>query len=179
MKATTAFFILEAALALAQCEAPVPCTDATLLALEESDCQKHHIFVARGSDSGYPGHNGVLIRTICGRLEDCGYENIVYPANSTAAGPDMWCKSAAIGARHAQEQLTSYSTRCPDSKLIVLGFSQGGSVALDALGGGGGTVFQCVQADNPSLDRTKTPGSNSTVSTITKFKFEKRSLIST
>ncbi|KAF2703067.1 carbohydrate esterase family 5 protein [Pleomassaria siparia CBS 279.74] len=160
MKLAAALGVLNVASALAQCEAPVPCTDPTLLALQISDCQKHHIFVARGSDSGYPGHLGVLIEAVCESLEDCGYENVVYPANSSYAGVNAWCESAAIGAKHAQEQMTSYAEKCPDSKLIVMGYSQGASVVLDTLGGGGGPVFKCVQENNPALDRTKVPGSN-------------------
>jgi acetylxylan esterase len=161
MKSILALVILKAAISLAQCEAPVPCTDPTLNALEASDCQKHHIFVARGSDSGYPGHNGPLIVSICDKLDDCGYEDIIYPANSSYAGVNAWCKSAHIGAQHAQEQMTSYAEKCPDAKLILLGYSQGGSVALDTLGGGGGPVFKCEQEENAALDRTKVPGSNS------------------
>jgi hypothetical protein len=57
--------------------------------------------------------------------------------------------------------MTSYAEKCPDARLILLGYSQGGSVALDTLGGGGGPVFKCEQEENAALDRTKVPGSNS------------------
>ncbi|KAF2747142.1 carbohydrate esterase family 5 protein [Sporormia fimetaria CBS 119925] len=140
---------------------PGPCVSPEVTALESSECQQYHVFIARGSDSGYPGHLGPLVKEICDGLEDCGYENIVYPANSSYAGPGMWCKSAYIGATAGQEQLKSYAEKCPDSKLILTGFSQGGSVALDILGGGGGPGFHCEdQQDSPPLDRNEVPGSH-------------------
>ncbi|KAF2688938.1 carbohydrate esterase family 5 protein [Lentithecium fluviatile CBS 122367] len=157
---------------LAQCEAPVPCKDAELNRLNTTDCQTYHAFIARGSDSGYPGHLGGLIKLICHNFtsEDsettCGYENIVYPANSTAWGKDAWCKSATIGAEAGQAQMKAYAERCLDAKLIVLGFSQGGSVVLDVLGGGGGEVFECVQGDTPAMDRSTAPGSNVVAATV-------------
>ncbi|KAF2640656.1 alpha/beta-hydrolase [Massarina eburnea CBS 473.64] len=154
---------------LAQCTDPVPCQDESLNALNTTACQTYHAFIARGSDSGYPGHLGPLAKLVCGNLTSsadsnttCGYENIVYPANSSWSGPttDIWCKSAAIGAQAGQEQLREYADRCPDAKLILLGFSQGGSVALDVLGGGGGVVFNCTQEDNAALDPESSPGSH-------------------
>jgi len=56
--------------------------------------------------------------------------------------------------------MEDYAERCPDAKLIVLGFSQGASVGLDILGGGGGDVFECVQEDTPAMDRQTVPGKN-------------------
>jgi hypothetical protein len=72
----------------------------------------------------------------------------------------VWCDSAGKGAKSGQAQMKAYSEKCPDSKLIVLGYSQGGSVAQDMLGGGGGSVFACEQDMNPALDATSAPGSN-------------------
>lgn len=43
-----------------------------------------------------------------------------------------------------------------------MGFSQGGSVVLDILGGGGGELWGCVQEDNPRMDKSTAPGSKGT-----------------
>ena len=144
MKVTTAFALaaLQATAVLAwnsTCKPGVgPCVGPEVVALETDECQKYHIFIARGSDSGYPGHQGPLVKLICDGLGgDCGYENIIYPANSSFAGDEAWCKSAHLGAVNGQRQMKEYAERCPDSKLMVTGFSQGASVALDILGGGG------------------------------------------
>jgi predicted esterase len=34
-----------------------------------------------------------------------------------------------------------YAERCPNSKLILAGYSQGGQIATDILGGAGGVLF--------------------------------------
>lgn len=158
----------------AQCEAPVPCQDATLNRLNTTRCQTYHAFLARGSGSGFPGHLGPLIKYVCGNLTQdspipdnpdqvCGYENINFPANGSADGPGVWCTSANLGATNGQKQMREYAERCPDSKLILLGFSQGASVGMDILGGGGGEreVMGCKQQTSEGLDRTKSPGSRS------------------
>jgi hypothetical protein len=160
-----ALFALQVATTLAQnatCN-PGPCVGPEVIALESSDCQDYHVFLARGSDSGYPGHLGPLTKLICDGLGDsCGYENIIYPAKSQYRGPGAWCESAHAGAENGQAQLASYAERCPDSKLILAGYSQGGSVSLDILGGGGGAGFGCDdQAYNAPLSGTEAPGSHS------------------
>ena len=55
--------------------------------------------------------------------------------------------------------MRNYTQRCPDSHLIVMGFSQGGSVMLDVLGGGGGPLWGCEQKSNPNMNITSPPGS--------------------
>ncbi|KAI6370177.1 hypothetical protein MCOR25_004258 [Pyricularia grisea] len=126
-----------------------------------SDCQKYHIFSVRGSSEPYPGRMGPLIQSICQGLgeEDCGYEDVRYPANSSYDGPGMFCQSASTGAKNGQRQMQEYSDRCQDSGLILLGYSQGASVAGDILGGGGGFLYGCDQPENPPLNRTSPPGS--------------------
>ncbi|KAI4638567.1 hypothetical protein J4E93_009867 [Alternaria ventricosa] len=149
-----------ASLVLAQerCDAPSPgiyCNSTEILAYHADDCKPFHVFVARGSDEPYPGRLGNLTSKICaaiGGSSECGYEDVEYPAKSSAWGATAWCESASKGAKSGQEQMKAYSEKCPDSKLIVLGFSQGASVAQDMLGGGGGPVFACEQDMNPALD---------------------------
>lgn len=167
MKTFTLSFLAFAPAVLAQCEAPVPCQDESLNRLNTTDCQTYHSFIARGSDSGYPGHLGPLAKLVCEQLTSsdssatCGYENIVYPANSSYSGSDtIWCESAALGAKNGQAQMKEYAERCPDAKLVLLGYSQGGSVAMDILGGGGGDIYKCTQPENPPLDPKTSPGSH-------------------
>lgn len=138
------------------------CTDPEILALETNDCTDYHIFIARGSDSASPGHQGDMVRLVCKGIDgSCNYENIEYPANSSWSGEGVWCPSAATGAKHGQSQMADYAKRCPESELILFGYSQGGSVALDILGGGGGKIYDCVQDNNEKMDRESVPGSRS------------------
>jgi predicted esterase len=48
--------------------------------------------------------------------------------------------------------MKAYNQKCPDSELILLGYSQGGAVAQNILSGGGGKVFECELPSNPALD---------------------------
>ncbi|KAK3657429.1 hypothetical protein LTR22_009295 [Elasticomyces elasticus] len=55
--------------------------------------------------------------------------------------------------------MAAYAALCPHSKLILAGYSQGGQIATDILGGGGGYSFNgCYQPETPALDRTTSPG---------------------
>ncbi|KAH8711922.1 Alpha/Beta hydrolase protein [Phaeosphaeriaceae sp. PMI808] len=148
-----------------RCDEPYPntfCNTTEILKFESSDCKPYHVFVTRGSDEPYPGRQGNITALICSRLgsNDCNFENIEYPAKSTGWGKDAWCKSANKGALAGQAQMRSFSQKCPNTRLILLGFSQGASVAQDILGGGGGKVFECEQPSNPAMDATTAPGSN-------------------
>jgi len=159
MKTVVLGLVWLARLALAQqrCDAPSPavfCNTTDILAYQSSACTSFHIFIARGSDEPYPGRLGNLTKEICTGIgrEKCGFESIQYPAKSTAWGADAWCQSAAAGASNGQRQMKAYGEKCPNSSLLLLGFSQGGAVAQDMLGGGGGAVFACTQDNNPALD---------------------------
>lgn len=129
--------------------------------LKTSQCQKYHHFLARGSTSPYPGHLIETVGKVCSQLNtnanpnDCGYEDLVYWAMN---GGDRWCISAHEGAMNGAAQMRNYTQRCPDSHLIVMGFSQGGSVQLDVMGGGGGELWGCMQDSNPAMNISTAPG---------------------
>ncbi|KAF2623482.1 carbohydrate esterase family 5 protein [Macroventuria anomochaeta] len=152
------------AFAQERCDAPYPnvyCNTTEILAYQSDDCKPYHVFIARGSDEPYPGRLGNITSEICKQIgdNDCSFENIEYPAKSTAWGKDEWCKSAGKGAANGQAQLKAYAEKCSESKLILLGFSQGAAVTQDIMGGGGGQVFECTQDTNPALDWSTSPGS--------------------
>jgi hypothetical protein len=122
------------------------------------DCQAVHVFLSRGNNEPYPGRQGVLADAICAAYDDCGYEDIIYHNPL----PAPYCKSVDQGVANGVKQLTEYAERCPDSKIVVSGYSQGAQVVTDVLGGGGGTFFQgCIQQDNGPLDVNSSPGSHS------------------
>lgn len=158
----------------------MPSVSHTLLALTltasgalsldpSSDCQTYHIFAARGSEESYATQRfNPFLEQICNGLgntnnssTECGYENIIYPANSSGSAVGAFCPSVSTGAVNGQAQIKAYAEDCPDAKLILVGYSQGGAVMEDVLGGGGGPIFDCTQPDSPSLDRSTVPGSSS------------------
>jgi hypothetical protein len=107
-----------------------------------------HIFLARGNNEPYPGRQGVIVADICNGLDSCDYEDIVYE-NSLS---DVYCVSSAEAAINGPKQINAYNKRCPNAKLVMSGYSQGAQAMSDILGGGGGSVFNCVQKSNPAFD---------------------------
>lgn len=124
-------------------------------------CTDVHIFLAKGWNEPYPGRQGKLAGAICWGLDSCDYEDIQY-YNPPEAD---YCASITEGNINGVAQMTAYAERCPDSRLVLTGYSQGANVAGDVLGGGGGrfgneTVY-CTVEDTPGLNRTTSPGNKS------------------
>lgn len=137
--------------------APLVLSSADALSTR-ADCDDVHVFLARGNNEPYPGRQGTLEAAICAGLDNCGYEDIQF--NNPLEAP--YCGSVEEGAANGVSQITSYNKKCPDSKLVVSGYSQGAQVVGDVLGGGGGVFFQdCVQKNNAGLDPSKAPGNMS------------------
>lgn len=92
-----------------------------------SVCEDTKIFLARGNNEPYPGRQAFLVEAICDGLASCGYEDLIYSALYT----DLYCQSAYDGAIAGIVQMTEYAERCPNSKIILGGYSQGGQIASD------------------------------------------------
>lgn len=170
MRTSFVFVSLVASLAWAQprCDGAntkdLKCADVPeIMALETSECQPYHILISRGTDERPPGRMGNITKLVCdsvGGKDKCGWENVDYPAKNRFISETTWCDSADIGARNGQKQMADYVKKCPDTKLVLLGYSQGGSITQDFMGGGGGPIFKCTQVDNPPLNRKSSPGKN-------------------
>lgn len=118
-------------------------------------CDDVHFFLARGNNEPYPGRQGDLVAATCDGVSRCGYENLIYSALYT----DLSCQTTYDGVMAGFTQLTSYAERCPNSKLILAGYSQGAQIVTDILGGGGGESFNgCIQPNTSPLDPTTSPG---------------------
>ncbi|KAK5104828.1 hypothetical protein LTR62_003240 [Meristemomyces frigidus] len=118
-------------------------------------CDDVHFMLARGNNEPYPGRQAALVEATCDGLASCGYENIYYSALYT----DLYCQTAYDGAIAGSVQITAYAEKCPHSKIILAGYSQGGQIASDILGGGGGYSFNgCFQPYTPAIDRSTSPG---------------------
>lgn len=132
--------------------------DVDHLAKRDSACTATHIFIAKGNNEPYPGRQGTLVNAICSGLASCDYEDILY-YNPVEA---PYCGSIDQGVSDGIAQITAYNARCPDTKLVVSGYSQGAQIVGDILGGGGGVFFQnCVQTTNAGLDINSAPGNKS------------------
>lgn len=128
---------------------------ATVAQQTTSECSSVHIFLAKGNNEPYPGRQGALIPAICTGLEGCNYEDVQWQNMLE----DNYCGSVEQGAANGAAQIKAYNKKCPDTKLVLSGYSQGGQVIGDILGGGGGVFFQdCVQKPNPALERSSPAG---------------------
>jgi len=122
-------------------------------------CDDVHFFLARGNNEPYPGRQQALVEATCDGLAGCGYEDLYYSALYT----DLYCQTAYDGSVAGIVQMAAYAQKCPKSKLILAGYSQGGQIASDILSGGGGYSFNgCFQPYTPAMDKTTSPGNQST-----------------
>lgn len=103
-----------------------------------TDCADVHVITARGStEAPGEGSTGALVTQIVDTSDQAVSRDAVdYPATLT-----NYADSAAEGVSALTAQLTSQVQECPDQKIVLAGFSQGGHVVLDVLGGGGGGVL--------------------------------------
>ena len=123
-----------------------------------SSCDDVHLFLARGNNEPYPGRQAALVEAVCDGLSSCGYENLIYSALDT----DLYCQTAYDGTIAGHTQMAAYAEQCPNSKLVLAGYSQGAQIATDILGGAGGTLYNgCVQPTLPALNISTSPGNKS------------------
>ncbi|OTA52351.1 carbohydrate esterase family 5 protein [Hypoxylon sp. EC38] len=155
-------YLLSTALIQVAAAIPVDLTE------RQSTCENIHFFIARGTDEEYPGRQGALVNAVCEGMSSCGYEDIIYPASlDPIAG---YCDSAFAGVTNGTAQITAYAESCPDSQLILTGYSQGAHVVGDILGGGGGNfsfiIDICTQPTNTPLSPDSSPGNKIVAATF-------------
>ena len=132
--------------------AALPLLTATLA--QSVPCSDIHIFLAKGNNETEANQRQhKLVTSICSSTPQsttsCTSESIHF----TNAYETLFCASLEEGAANGRSQLLAYSDSCPESKIVILGYSQGAHVVGDILGGGGGVFFQdCVQKANPVLN---------------------------
>lgn len=93
-----------------------------------------NIFAARGTgESAGLGVSVVHINAITDRIPNSNAVAIDYPALFTN-------NSGPIGAQNGTRQLESYLDACPDSKVVIMGYSQGAIVQGYVLTGANFTI---------------------------------------
>ncbi|KAH6639962.1 Alpha/Beta hydrolase protein, partial [Truncatella angustata] len=120
-----------------------------------TDCAAVHLFLARGNTEPYPGRQSVLVAEVCDRVADCDYEDIVFKDGAD----DVYSESIYEGATNGYNQVNAYNARCPDAKLVISGYSQGGHVVSDILAGGGGSFFGSTEpGETPAVSASSAAG---------------------
>jgi hypothetical protein len=120
-------------------------------------CSVVHVFLIRGTNDPYPGRQLPTAEGICENW-DCSWSNIEYPAVF-----NDYCESVETGIANLGKAVADYATRCPDSKIVLSGHSQGGQVVGDYLGGGGGNMSSlgCAQQTSKGISPEAFPADHS------------------
>ncbi|KAK5691497.1 hypothetical protein LTR97_011490 [Elasticomyces elasticus] len=129
---STSAYLLSALVATAAAQGTTP-------AKTYADCEDVVVFFSRGNDAPYHDDRvSGYISEICSKFEglnySCDYIDIVFDATQ---GGD-YCAQVAEGAANGISEITQFNARCPNTKIVINGYSQGGNVAGDVLGGPGG-----------------------------------------
>ncbi|KAI0833929.1 carbohydrate esterase family 5 protein [Hypoxylon sp. FL0890] len=97
------------------------------------NCPNIHIFGARETTAppGF-GSASTVVNLVRRANRQATSESIVYPA----AGGNMYAASVAAGVAAVANQTDTFNQRCPDSKIVMVGYSQGAQIIDDAFCGG-------------------------------------------
>ncbi|TLD35141.1 acetylxylan esterase precursor protein [Venturia nashicola] len=146
--------LLQAALLSAVMGAPLPFNaysepfpdrvEGKLVQRQASSCPPSHLIIARGSlEPQGPGQLMAMANKIIAGTPGTTIEAVVYPATIENYGASSGNGTAAVA-----EMLSSFVQKCPNSKLALLGYSQGAQIIGDAVAGGG---IQGVSSINPPI----------------------------
>ncbi|KAJ3562175.1 hypothetical protein NP233_g9745 [Leucocoprinus birnbaumii] len=129
-KTTKAFILIASALSVGAIPAPAsPCADV-------------HIIAARASTE-LPGAGiiGALVNQVqLQSRQTVSTDSVDYPATLT-----NYAASSAAGTAATKTLLTNQAGRCPNQKIVLVGYSQGAHIIGDAVAGGGGAIGLGVQ----------------------------------
>lgn len=102
------------------------------------DCSAVNIITARASaEAPGEGRTTALIdRIVALAQKSVTRSSLDYPATLT-----HYASSSAAGVTALKAQIASQVALCPNQALVLVGYSQGGHVVLDVLGGGGGSTL--------------------------------------
>ncbi|KAF9523169.1 family 5 carbohydrate esterase [Crepidotus variabilis] len=129
--------------------------------VEKRACPGIHVFGARETTVG-PGYGtaGVVVNLVLNSHPGSTAEAITYPAcgGQSSCGGVSYANSVIQGTSAVARQVNAFNTQCPDTKLVLVGYSQGGQIMDNAFCGGGDT--------NEGLTDTAVPIQASAISKI-------------
>jgi acetylxylan esterase len=107
-------------------------------------CPQVHIFGARETTApaGYGTSQG-LVNMVKQAYPGATSEAINYPAcgGQSQCGGVSYDNSARQGTQAVVSAVTSFNQRCPNTKIVLIGYSQGGQIMDNALCGGAGATL--------------------------------------
>ncbi|KAJ5500784.1 Leucine carboxyl methyltransferase eukaryotic [Penicillium expansum] len=126
------------------------------------NCPGLHIFGARETTAspGY-GSSNTVVNGLLSAYSGSTAEAISYPAcgGQSSCGSVSYSNSVAQGIAAVASAVNSYNTQCPSTKLVLVGYSQGGEIMDAALCGGGvpnqGYTNTAVQLSTSAVNMVK------------------------
>nr|ADZ98863.1 acetyl xylan esterase [Chrysosporium lucknowense] len=107
-------------------------------------CPEVHVFGARETTAppGYGTSQG-LVNMVVQAYPGATSEAINYPAcgGQASCGGIDYNTSANQGTQAVVSAVTSFNQRCPDTKIVLIGYSQGGQIMDNAYCGGAGATL--------------------------------------
>ncbi|ROW01208.1 hypothetical protein VSDG_02814 [Cytospora chrysosperma] len=135
MKTNTVLFV--AAQALIAAANPLPGIEA------RASCPGVHVFAARETTAspGY-GSASTVTNLVTQTYSGSTSEAIDYPAcgGQSSCGGVSYADSAKQGVAAVASAVNAFNQKCPNSSIVLVGYSQGGQIMDDALCGGGDTA---------------------------------------
>ncbi|KAF6817645.1 Acetylxylan esterase 1 [Colletotrichum musicola] len=111
-----------------------------------------HIIAARGSNEPPgPGRIGVVASGVVEAVPGSRIEPLDYPADLQTIKLMDYYISVAEGVAALKVALTNYTSRCPSSKVALLGYSQGAHVVADLLCGEVSGLFPDMEPISSSI----------------------------
>ncbi|KAF2741677.1 carbohydrate-binding module family 1 protein [Sporormia fimetaria CBS 119925] len=111
---------------------------------ERQSCPNVYVFGARETTApvGYGTSQG-LVNQVVAAYPGAGSEAISYPAcgGQSSCGGISYDNSASQGTAAVVRAVTSYNQRCPNTQIVLIGYSQGGQIMDNALCGGAGATL--------------------------------------
>ncbi|KAE9383119.1 putative acetyl xylan esterase [Gymnopus androsaceus JB14] len=113
-------------------------------ALVVSQCPQVHIFGARETtlpQSDPYGTSLAVVNSILAAYPGSTAEAIVYPAcgGQASCGDVSYAQSVIDGVAAVASQVNNFNSQCPNTLLVLVGYSQGGQIFDDAYCAGGDT----------------------------------------
>jgi acetylxylan esterase len=111
---------------------------------ERQSCPNVYVFGARETTApaGYGTSSG-LVNMVVQAYSGTQSAAISYPAcgGQSSCGGASYDSSATQGTAAVVSAVNSLNSRCPDTKIVLIGYSQGGQIMDNALCGGAGATL--------------------------------------
>jgi acetylxylan esterase len=111
---------------------------------ERQSCPGVHVFGARETTTpqGYGTSQG-LVDMVVRAYSGATKEAIVYPAcgGQSSCGGASYDSSQQQGTAAVVKAVTAFNQKCPNTKIVLVGYSQGGQIFDNAMCGGAGSTL--------------------------------------